>query len=180
MRKFHRLAIAGMLLTFSIPALAEDAHHPAGTAPATPPAASPTAAAPQGMMGSGMMSGMHDSAMGMMGQMMAPERIEGRIAFLKTELKITSAQEPLWNAFTEALRANARTMAGMRGMMMGRQGAAPQALPQRIEGQERALSSRLDALRQFKAALAPLYAALDDGQKRTADQLLEPGHMGRM
>lgn len=120
--------------------------------------------------------------MGMMGHMMAPGRIEGRIAFLKTELKITDAQQPLWNAFAEALRVNARGMSGMMGdmqdMMMGAQG--PAALPQRLELYERMLAARLDALRRLKGALGPLYAAFDDVQKRTADQLLMPGPMGAM
>lgn len=123
---------------------------------------------------------MNGGAMAMMGQMMAPERIKGRIAFLRTELRITDAQQPLWSAFAAALRANAPAMAGMQGTMMSVQGATPQTLPQRIEGQERGLAARLDALRQLKAALQPLYAGLDDTQKRTADQLLMPGSMGRM
>lgn len=185
MSKFHGMIVAGTLLMWSVPALAEDAHHPAGTAPTAPPAASPMptapqSIAPQSMMGSGMMSMMNGGAMAMMGQMMAPERIEGRIAFLKTELKITAAQEPLWSALAEALRANARTMSSTQGMMMGGQGAASQTLPQRIEGHERALSGHLDALRQLKAAMQPLYAALDAAQKQTADQLLLPGPMRRM
>lgn len=167
-----RMIVAGALLIAAAPAFAEDAHHPDGTGPTAPPAVSPMPSGEQGMMGPGMMS--------MMGQMMAPERIEGRIAFLKTELKITDAQQPLWNAVAEALRANARAIAGMQGMMMPARGAAPQTLPQRIEDRERILAARLDALRQLKAALQPLYAALDDTQKRTADQLLMPGPMGLM
>lgn len=180
MSKLHRMIAAGTLLMLSIPAFAEDAHHPAGTAPAAPPAVSPMPTTQQGMMGSGMMSMMNGGAMAMMGQMMAPERIEGRIAFLRTELKITDAQQSVWSAFAAALRANAPALAGMQGTMMSAQGAAPQTLPQRIEGHERGLAARLDALRQLKAALQPLYAALDDTQKRTADQLLMPGSMGRM
>ena len=34
--------------------------------------------------------------------------VEGRLAFLKTELKITDAQLPLWNAVADAVRANAK------------------------------------------------------------------------
>jgi hypothetical protein len=64
---------------------------------------------PQGAMG-GM------PIMGMMGMMMAmmemSGHIEGRIAFLKTELKITETQMPQWNAFVEALRGNAGRMSG--------------------------------------------------------------------
>jgi hypothetical protein len=35
------------------------------------------------------------------------DHIEGRLAFVKTELKITQAQLPLWNAFAAASRTNA-------------------------------------------------------------------------
>jgi len=42
--------------------------------------------------------------------MMPSEHVEGRIAFLKTELKITDAQLPQWNAFADALRNSAGQM----------------------------------------------------------------------
>lgn len=46
--------------------------------------------------------------------------VEGRFAFLKTELKITDAQLPLWNAVADAMRANAKSMSEtMPGGMMG-------------------------------------------------------------
>jgi LTXXQ motif family protein len=64
---------------------------------------------PDGMMGSGMM--------GMMG-----EHVEGRIAFLRAELKITDAQVPQWNTFADALRANAKRMGEMRNTMGGMMG----------------------------------------------------------
>jgi hypothetical protein len=200
-----RNIVIGILLMISVPSFAEDTHHPAETAPATPPAAEmpgeQQGAMGPGMMSDGMMSGgmmsggmmsnmmpmmgmMSGGAMSMMGQMMAPERIEGRIAFLKTELKITDAQQSLWNTFADAVRVNARSMADMmremQGMMMPQQGMAPLALPKRIEAREHMLAGRLDALRQLKAALNPLYAAFDDSQKRTADELLMPGPMGLM
>ena len=46
------------------------------------------------------------------------DHVEGRIAVLKAELKITEAQLPQWNAFADALRENARRMSGMPAMMM--------------------------------------------------------------
>ena len=49
--------------------------------------------------------------MQMMGSM--ADHVEGRIAFLKTELKITDAQQPLWNAVADAMRASAKDMAAM-------------------------------------------------------------------
>jgi hypothetical protein len=45
------------------------------------------------------------------------QHIEGRLAFLKTELKITDAQAPQWNAYADALRANAKRKGEMMHAM---------------------------------------------------------------
>ncbi|MFG1330898.1 Spy/CpxP family protein refolding chaperone [Xanthobacter autotrophicus] len=203
MTTFRNLMLAGALL-IATPGFAEDAHHPPEGQPAAPqavtPAPQPPATAPapggaQGMMGPGMMGMMGQGMMGQgmmgmmggnaaggmgMGQMMDPARIEGRIAFLKTELRITDAQQPLWNAFADALKANRTTMGDMQEMMMAGQGTGTPTALQRIEGHERMLVARLEAVRRLKAAFGPLYASFDDAQKRTADQLLMPGGMGPM
>lgn len=43
--------------------------------------------------------------------MMNPsQHVEGRLAFLKTELKITYTQAPQWNAYADAVRANGKRM----------------------------------------------------------------------
>lgn len=124
-----------------------------------------------------MMAGAQGPMMGSMARsMMAPERIEGRIAFLRTELRITAAQQRAWDAFADVLRTDVRTMTEMRGAMM----RPADALPERIAAYERLLAARLDGLRRLKVALEPLYAALDDVQKQTADELIMAGPMGRM
>jgi hypothetical protein len=149
-----------------------------------PPA--PPAAAGPGM--SGGMAGAGDMPMmGMMRIMMGRDdrsmmgamarRVEGRLAFLKTELKITDAQLPLWNAVADAMRANAKTMGDMAGGMMG--GSQTATLPDKLAMREKMMTAHLEALRKFKAAVDPLYAALSDEQKKTADELLI-GPMGMM
>jgi len=153
-----------------------DEHHP----PAPPAAAGP--GMPGGMPGAGDMSmmGMMRMMMGrdgmsMMGAM--ARHVEGRLAFLKTELKITDAQLPLWNAVADAIRANAKTMGDMAGGMMG--GSDTATLPDKLAVREKMMSAHLEALRKFKAVVDPLYAALSDEQKKTADELLI-GPMGMM
>ena len=159
------------LTLLAVPALAEepknDPHHPAASAAATTPGM------PMGM-GGGQMSGMGMMGPGMMGQngmgMMA-EHVEGRLAFLKAELKITDAQLPLWNAFSAAMRDNAKAMQGMQGgMMAGMTQAA--TLPDKLAAGEKMLGTRLDAVRKLKAAADPLYAALSADQKKTADEIM--------
>lgn len=201
MTTLRKTILAGAMLLISATAFAEDAHHPAAGAAEAPPAAAPAPAeqpdapgagmmVPGGMMSEGMMrmmmgmmSGGDRPMGGPMGQMMSPDHIEGRVAFLRTELKVTDAQQPLWQVVAEALRANARMakdmMAGMPDAMMPAD-SAPATPLQRIELHERMLSTRLEGLRQLKAALTPFYAALDDPQKAVADKLLTPAPMGMM
>ena len=145
-----------------------------------PPAAGP--GMPGGMAGAGdmPMMGMMRMMMGrdgmsMMGAM--ARHVEGRLAFLKTELKITDAQLPLWNAVADAMRANAKNMGDMAGGMMG--GSQTATLPDKLAMREKMMTTHLEALRKFKAAVDPLYAALSDEQKKTADELLI-GPMGMM
>ena len=71
---------------------------------------------PMGMMCSMMRQGGMGS-MPMGGMPMMADHTEGRIAFLKTELKITDAQLPLWNAVADAIRANAKSGMGMMDNM---------------------------------------------------------------
>src|SRR5436190_2263229 len=68
-----------------------DAHHP-GTAP---PAAMPGMPM-SGMSGNTSSMPMMDMMQMMMGQNGMAGHVEGRIAFLKAELKITDTQQPLW------------------------------------------------------------------------------------
>lgn len=105
------------------------------------------------------------------------DRVEGRIAFLRTELKITDAQNAAWNAFADALRANARSLGEVRSSIMG--GAAQQSLVERFALQEKWLAARLEGTRAIRAALVNLIDVLSDEQKKAADELLAP-HMGMM
>ena len=180
MNALRTLLLIGALLALAPPSFAVDAHHSDEATGSTPPAASPVPRQP-GMMGSDTMSGGMMEMMSMMasmGQMMAPEHIEGRIAFLQAELAITEAQQPLWNAFADALRANARGMMDMTSAMP--MATTEATLPQKVEREARLLATRLEGLRQIKAALQPLYAAFDDGQRQTADTLLTAMLMGVM
>jgi len=102
---------------------------------------------------------------GMAGMMSGGARhVEGRIAFLKAELKITDAQLPLWNAVAGAMRDHAKSMATMPGEQTG-------TLPGRLAAMDKTMAARIDALHKLKAAVDPLYAALTDEQKKVADEL---------
>lgn len=122
-------------------------------------------------MGGGMMQ--HGAMMpgGMMGAMML-HHVEGRLAFLRAEIKITAAQEAPWNKFADAVRGAAKSyQAAMKPMMQGG-GAQPKSAVDQMVHHEAALAVRLDATRLIKAAFEPLYAALGDEQKKLADTLV--------
>ncbi|MBI1868387.1 MAG: Spy/CpxP family protein refolding chaperone [Methylocystis sp.] len=131
----------------------------------------------QGMMGQGMMGqGMMGPGMMGHGMMMCHmgEHVEGRLAYLKTELKITEAQTPQWNAFADAFRAVAKKMAQLCGMMKEHGGSmAPASLPERLNMMEEHMTKGLEAMRALKAAVQPLYAILSDEQKKTADHIMK-------
>jgi hypothetical protein len=120
-----------------------------------------------GMMGSGM------------GGMATIDRVEGRIAFLRTELKITDAQADAWNGFADALRANAKKLTEVRAAMMPKPGDAQpaSALSARLDQQEQWLAARLDGTKAMKFSFIKLNEVLSDDQKKTANDLLAP-HMG--
>lgn len=143
---------------------------------------------PNGMMAFGMMDRQGQSAMMMAGpsygSMGVPsaysdlaDHIEGRIAFLKAELKITEAETPQWKAYADALRKSVAQAGRLRAETMQRM-ALSTDLPARLASQEQLLRDRLDLLHQQGPSLLALYAALSEEQKRTADQLLAPGGMG--
>lgn len=103
------------------------------------------------------------------------DHVEGRIAFLKAELKITDAQLPQWNTFADALRSDARRRAEMLATM--RQAGTSNALD-RLDRTEKMLSAMVETVHSTKAAFGPLYAVLSDEQKKMADSLLREPMMG--
>ena len=173
--RMTRLALALLLALGVGGASASD-----GLAQSMPPGKGSQSMGPGMMGGQGMGPGMMMGGQGMMGCGMNPammdSHVEGRIAFLHAELKITPAQAAPWTAYADALRASAKSMADMRTTMTTMMSAA--ALPERLEATETMLSDRLDALRKIKTAALPLYEALSDEQKALADQLMPAMGMG--
>ena len=204
-QRFAAVAAAIALATIE-PVRADDAHHPAETAQPAKPAdtAQPAPAdrlgmpgEPDMMRGQGMMgmggqgagsATMGPGMMGMMMQMMQggmpgamgmggiADHVEGRIAFLRTELKIGSNQQEAWNGFADALRANAKNLGALRsGQMIGN---SP-SLQEQFDRQEKLATAQLEGLLNIKAAYERLSGVLTDEQKKLAAQLIPP-HVGMM
>ena len=107
------------------------------------------------------------------------ERVEGRLAFMKAELKITDAQTAPWNAFADAVRAAAKQHnERMKAILAGDDRSKP--LPDRLDAQEQFLGARLEQIKLIKASLKGVYAVLSDDQKKEADEMIIPmvGMMG--
>jgi hypothetical protein len=101
------------------------------------------------------------------------DRIEGRLAFIKAELKIDEAQTPAWNALADAVRAAAKHHnERMTALFKGE--TKTDTLPERLDAQERFLSVRLDDIKQIKGALNALYTALSKEQQQEADDIVLP------
>jgi hypothetical protein len=132
----------------------------------------------QGGSGMGVTGGVGIMGMGLITQAMGlAEHTEGRIAFLKTELKITDAQLPQWNNFADALRANARRMSEMRVLMPTKEQAAAMTVPERFDRIDKVMTAMHEIVQSTKAATGPLYAVLSNEQRNVANSLLH-GPMG--
>jgi hypothetical protein len=107
------------------------------------------------------------------------ERVEGRLAFMKAELKITDTQAAAWNGFADAVRAAAKQHnERMKAILAGNERA--KSLPDRLDAQEQFMSARLEQIKQIKTSLTGLYSVLSDDQKKEADEMVIPmvGMMG--
>ena len=118
------------------------------------------------------------------------ERVEARLAYMKTALKITDAQSSQWESFAAVMRKQAGEV---EKRMQERRASAPQGTPraerrnvsaiERLERTQQRMAARSARLGEVVTAAKPLYAALSDEQKQVADSMLSrqgkrggPGH----
>ena len=111
------------------------------------------------------------------------ERVESRLTRLKSELKITDAQQAQWDAFAATLRKHAGE-ADQRVQKLRAEGAArreksarPTAIERMERGQQR-LAAASTRMTETLAVAKPLYAALSPEQQKVADELLTPRRHG--
>jgi len=118
------------------------------------------------------------------------ERVEARLAYIHSALKITDAQQSQWNAFADGMRRNAaereKKMQEWRAKMTQRrdemahdQSKREQRRPSVIERLGFAEKMHAEAIARLNAQLAlvkPLYESLSAEQKKVADVVLAPQH----
>jgi hypothetical protein len=92
---------------------------------------------------------------------------DARMAYLKSELNITPAQESSWKAFADQRKQQVEAMLGLRASA---QGSAQATAPERLELRSQMMKKRLEQVEKTAAAFKQLYAVLTPEQKALADQ----------
>lgn len=114
------------------------------------------------------------------------ERVEARIAYAQTALKITDAQQAQWESFANVLRKHARAMdqriqkvRAQREAAPGQQAARAQVSAiERLERRQQRMTQHAARLNEVIAAAKPLYAALSPEQRQIADGMLSHNRDG--
>jgi periplasmic protein CpxP/Spy len=98
------------------------------------------------------------------------ETVEQRITTLHTALKITPAEEPLWNAVAEAMRENATAM---DKIVAQARTTPPQNMTavDDLKMYQKFAQAHTDGLTNLIVSFEKLYAAMPDAQKKITDDV---------
>jgi hypothetical protein len=117
-------------------------------------------------------------------QVKPSERVEARLAYMRTALKITDAQQPQWEAFANVLRKQAEQMDEFHRTRHteGAQATQPRHVTaiERLERRQQMMTFASQRLTEVITAAKPLYAALSPEQQKIADDMLARQGHGRM
>jgi uncharacterized membrane protein YgaE (UPF0421/DUF939 family) len=107
------------------------------------------------------------------------ERVEARLAYIRTALKITDAQQSQWDTFATALRKQAREMderikARRAQAADQKRSASGVTAIERLERRQARLAAASARTTEILAAAKPLYAALTPEQQKIADEVIAP------
>ncbi|HUH85331.1 MAG TPA: Spy/CpxP family protein refolding chaperone [Stellaceae bacterium] len=96
------------------------------------------------------------------------ERVEDRIKSLHDQLKITSAQEPQWDAVAQAMRDGAQAMEAAIKQRVEARGASA---VDELKAYEAIADAHAQSVQKMIPPFQALYDSLSDDQKKTADTL---------
>ena len=104
------------------------------------------------------------------------ERVEARLAYIKTALKITDAQQAQWDNFAGVMRkqakdADARMQEHRAKMAANTERKRPNAI-ERLERQQAFMATASARIGERLTVQKPLYAALSPEQQQIADKVL--------
>lgn len=111
------------------------------------------------------------------------ERVEARLAYVKTALKITDAQQSQWDAYANLVRKNAQEREQRFTSTQSGEPARPRHqrlnAVERLERARSYLAEAVTRINQLLTVEKPLYAALSPGQQKVADVVLNRGMRSR-
>jgi hypothetical protein len=193
-KAFRRVALA--LGVSSVVILTAVTSYGAQTAPRGLPESPPSQDQNDGQYGAAPPQASPQGQRGALRPFQRRSPVERRLEYLHGQLRIRANQERLWNDFAAAVRDQAQQMRTPfqdfrpqfgnrrdgrgpdRGARRddGRRGEP--TVIERLERRERALDEQRQGLDRMLATLSPLYAALDETQRRIADdEFFRPNRM---
>ena len=107
-------------------------------------------------------------------RMLPGQLVDGRIAFLKAELKITPAQESQWQQVATAMRDNANALD--QAISNARTQRGTMDAVQRLTMREQFAKVRAENDARLLTAFKPLYASLSPEQQQAANDLVVRHH----
>jgi protein CpxP len=97
------------------------------------------------------------------------ERVEARIKELHDKLHITAAQAPQWDAVTQAMRDNAKSMDAL--LKARAQTIKTASAIDDLHSYQALADAHSDGLKKFVPAFEALYGTMSDDQKKIADDV---------
>lgn len=98
------------------------------------------------------------------------------LAELKAKLKLTKDQEPAWQAFSDKVNAQAKSMASMHDKMKGNMQDMPKTMPDRMAMMADMMKERAQNMAAMADAVKAFYSELKPEQKEVFDKM----HMNHM
>lgn len=135
-------------------------------------AAPSTKAAPGDDMpcyGGPMWEGHHMDGKGMYGRHMDGRHMERRIDDLKTRLKLTPAQQPLFDRYVKSMEAQRDDMRSRFEQMRGKGDSL--SLPERQQQHLDMMRARIKGMEETHTALTELYTKLTPEQRKVMDEM---------
>jgi len=114
---------------------------------------------------------------------MPGERVEARLAYIKTALKITDAQQAQWDAFAGVMRKQAKEADARIKTRQEKMAANTERKPltaiERLERRQTRMATASARIGERLSVQKPLYAALSPEQQQVADKLFAAGRGGK-
>ncbi|WP_322043442.1 Spy/CpxP family protein refolding chaperone [Paraburkholderia sp. J67] len=95
------------------------------------------------------------------------QRVEERITYLHSALKITAEQEPQWKTFADVMRSNGQTMADLYKQRV--EGEAQRNALDDMKQYAQITQAHADDMQKLVTAFEPLYTSFSPEQKKLAD-----------